>query len=45
MPAEIMSLYLSELIVLSDIVPNVVIKYHTYRQKEQFVDTRAVCVT
>jgi len=40
-----MSRYLSELIVLNDIVPNVGVKYQTYRQKEIVVDTRAVCVT
>ena len=39
-----MSLYLFELIVLNDIVPNVGIKYQTYREKELFFYTRAVCV-
>jgi len=40
-----MSRYFSELIVLNDIVPNVGIKYHAYRQKELLADTRAVYIT
>jgi len=42
---KIISLYLSELIVLNDAVPNVGINFKSYRRKELLFDTHAVCVT